>query len=222
VAGRGLTAEGASHEYPSTPTVANTNYFSKLPQELKDDIHDYVMWDMVGEDDEVEIMGLADCTYANAPTSQHSQADSNKTFENAAKFLRTHRKFRATCHTADDVSRAWERYAELQDAVASSLHKCSFRLVFAKIARDMLCALTPFYIDEYLRNSAPNYLPVGILLRSIVIPNQRAGISHEERIKWSPHAMEGLPEGLVDDHEFLDEMYDLMVRPEGTRIFRPT
>jgi hypothetical protein len=110
----------------------------------------------VGEDGEVEIMGLADCAYANAPKSLHKQANFNKAFENVAKFLRTHRKFRATCHTADDVRRAWERYAELRDAVASSPHKCWFRLVFARIARDMLCELGPFYIDEYLRNSAPN------------------------------------------------------------------
>jgi hypothetical protein len=34
--------------------------------------------------------------------------------------------------------------------------------------------------------------------------------------------MEGLLEGLVDDHEFLDNMFDLMVRPEGTSVFRRT
>jgi hypothetical protein len=43
VASGGVTTEGASYEHPSTPAVADTNNFSKLPQELKDNIHDYVM-----------------------------------------------------------------------------------------------------------------------------------------------------------------------------------
>jgi uncharacterized protein YozE (UPF0346 family) len=150
-ASRGVTAEGANQDQSSTPAVADTDYFSKLPQELKDSIHDHVMWDKVGEDGEVKIMGLADGAYVDALKSPHNQADFNKAFQNVAEYLRTHRKFKATCHTADDVSRAWERYAELKHAVASSRsspHKCSFRLVFARIARDMLCALAPLFIDE--------------------------------------------------------------------------
>jgi hypothetical protein len=156
--------------------------------------------------------------------SPHNQADFNKAFENGAKFLRTHRKFKATCHTADDVSRAWERYAELKHAVASSRsspHKCSFRMVFARIARAMLCALAPFSIDEYLEWIAPVNLPMTRLLRSIVIPKEPP-CRHEDKIKWSAHAMEGLLEGLVDDHEFLNNMFDLMVRPEGTIVFHRT
>ena len=86
--------------------VAHANSFRKLPQELKDQIHEYVLLDKVGDDGEVEIMAY----------------DEHGIVRTEGSFVRGHRKFKATCYSFEfrNVSMVWIQYALLKSLLGPS------------------------------------------------------------------------------------------------------
>lgn len=122
-----MAAEGVARDQPSTPPVpvAHANFFSKLPQELKDEIHEWFLLDNVGDDGEVEIMAYDEHGIGRIEGSLYAFAyafeapEYQQEFEAAAtvvgKFVRHHRKFKATCYSFDsrDVSMMRRHYATL-------------------------------------------------------------------------------------------------------------
>lgn len=135
----GVAAEGANHDRPSTPAVAQTKFFSKLPQELKDEIHEYVLLDNVDKNGEVEIMGYHEKPSGGgtgqsgrikaslwAFTKAFETLDDQQDFKAAttilAKFLRRPSKFKASCDSLDsrNASMVWIHYAALETLLGPS------------------------------------------------------------------------------------------------------
>lgn len=133
-----MAAEGVACDQPSTPPVpvAHANFFSRLPQELKDEIHECLLMDNVGDDGEMEIVAYdgqpADHDIVRTEGSLYAFTLAFKApkyrqeFEAAAtvvqKFVRRHRKFKATCYSfeSQDVSMVWNQYATLKSLLGPS------------------------------------------------------------------------------------------------------
>ena len=144
----GVTGEGASHDQTSTPVVAPTTFFdfSRLPQELKDEIQEWVLLDTVGEDGAVEIMNTEEepsgfgiwrtkvslWAFTKAFKPLRNQAEFVAASATLKNFLRRHTKFKATCAHLDssEAKKAWSRYTELELLLSpSSPFRNSFSLV---------------------------------------------------------------------------------------------
>jgi hypothetical protein len=144
----GVTGEGASHDQTSTPAVAPTTFFgfSGLPQELKDEIHELVLMDKVGDDGAVEIMGTDEepsgygdwrtkvslWAFTKASEPLHDKGEFVAASATLKRFLRRHTKFKVTCAHLDssEAKKAWSRYTELEVLLSpSSPFRNSFSLV---------------------------------------------------------------------------------------------
>lgn len=112
--------------------VAHANFFRKLLQELKDQIHEYVLSDKVGDDGEVEIMAYDEHGIVRTGGSLYAftlvfkAPEYRQEFEAAAtavqKFVRGHRKFKAICYSFEsrNVSMVWILYTFLKSLLGPS------------------------------------------------------------------------------------------------------
>ena len=185
---RRVAAEGASHDQTSTSAVERIGFFGKLPQELKDQIHEHFLMDIlgnVGEDDVVEIMGTAEepSGYGTGQSEVSTWAFTNafdpvyhkKDFERASKtvagFLGRYTKFKATCTYLDlwDIGTVWNKYAALaalpppspllQRSFCLTVQTCSFD-------RDTTLEAVALFFEKALQ-------PGTMLLRRLELPKSR-------------------------------------------------
>ena len=190
--GRSVAAEGQVRDQPSIPPmpVAHANFFRKLPQELKDQIHEYVLLDKVGADGEVEIMAYNEHGIVRTEGSLYAftlvfkAPEYRQEFEAAAtavqKFVRGHRKFKATCYSFEsrNVSMVWIQYALLKSLLGPSPpFQNSFCLTvktWGQSDRDTtLDVVAQFFLKE-LRLWHRSEMPRGtMLLRRWELPGSR-------------------------------------------------
>jgi hypothetical protein len=133
-----VTGEAASHDQTSIPAVAPTTFigFSRLPRELKDEIHRWVLLDTVSEDGAVEIMDTEEqpsgrgssptrvslWAFTKAFEPLQDPAEFVAAFATLKKFLRRHTEFKATCTYLDssEAHAVWSRYIALEGLLSPS------------------------------------------------------------------------------------------------------
>lgn len=169
-----VAAGSASHDQPSTPAVAQTKFFSKLPQELKDEIYEYVLLDNVDKNGEVEIMGYHEkpsgrgtgrmprikasiWAFTKAFETLENRQDFTAATTLLANFLRRHTKFKASCDSLDsrNASMVWTHYAALKALLGPSPpYQNSFCLVvktWGGSERDTTCDAVAQFLWKELR-----------------------------------------------------------------------
>ena len=191
--GRGVTGDGASHHHTSTPAVAPTTFFgfSRLPQELKDEIHEWVLMDKVRDDGTVEIMGTEEEPSGQGTgRSEASLWAFTETFEplknqdefvaasrTMAAFLRRHTSFKATCAYLDlsVAEKAWSRYIALKALLSPSRpFHYSFHLIVKTCdlsdSENMVKAAAWFFWEAMRQWRLTQKSPGTMLLRAFELP----------------------------------------------------
>lgn len=143
------TTEGASHDASDTPTVARSNPYLGLPQELQNGVHECMMEDSVDGRGVVDIMDSSLWNYTAALKSLHDQDSFRAALDCQTLFLKRHNKFRAICSTAREIDVASDKYLKLTALLARPRSQDSFVFLVKSMDEDdtaMMDALVCFYI----------------------------------------------------------------------------